>query len=72
MVLMAWVVAGPEALRATLRWVEAAARGIGFGGLDGLTILGVLTTFSAGIGATVGAASWVLAGRVRRRLGRGP
>jgi hypothetical protein len=72
MVLMAWVVAGPEALRAVVRGVQHGGSRIGLGGIDGPAIFAALVTVSAAMGAAVGALAWALAGRVLRRLGRGP
>lgn len=72
MVLMTWVVAGPVAVRAAVQGVQAAAGRFGLSGVDGTTILIVLMVTSGTVGAVVGGVSWLLAGRVLRRLGRGP
>jgi hypothetical protein len=72
MVLMTWVVAGPEAVKAALNAVQNMAQKVGMAGLSGTAILGAVVAISAGIGFGVGAAAWVLAGRVQRRLGRTP
>lgn len=72
MALMTWVVAGPEAVRAALRASRVAAERLGLVGVDGTTILVSLVAVSAGLGATVGALSWVVAGRVSKRIGRAP
>jgi hypothetical protein len=72
MVVTTSVVAGPEALQAMVRAVQAAASRIGLIGADGRTIVITLVAVSGGLGAVVGALAWVLAGRVLRRLGRGP
>ena len=70
MVVMTWLVAGPEAVRAAIQGVRAASSRIGLAGLDGPTLLTILVSVSAFVGAAVGAGSWWLAGRVLRRLGR--
>ena len=72
MVLMTWVVAGPEAFRAVVNGIQAAAARIGLAGVDGQSILIALMVVSGTIGGFVGGASWLLAGRVLRRLGRAP
>ena len=71
-VLMTLVVAGPEAVRAAVQVVQAAAGRVGLHGIDGPGILVALAVFHGGFGALVGAVAWVLAGRVLRRLGRSP
>jgi hypothetical protein len=71
-VLMTWVVAGPEALRAAVRTVQAAADRVGLSGVDGAAILLTLASVSGAIGAVIGALAWLLAGRTLRRLGRAP
>jgi hypothetical protein len=70
MVLMTWFVAGPEAVRAAVAAVQAAAGRAGVPAVGGATILAVLAAGSAAVGGVVGAVSWLLAGRVARRLGR--
>jgi hypothetical protein len=70
MVLMTWFVAGPEAVRAAVAAVQAAAGRAGVPAVGGATILAVLATLAAVVGGVVGAVSWLLAGRVVRRLGR--
>ena len=72
MVLMTWVVAGPEAVRAAVQATGAAAARLGLPVIDGTTILVTLVAVSGALGATVGALSWVVAGRVCRRVGRAP
>ena len=71
-VSMTWVVAGSEAVQAIVRAAQVAAGRIGWSGVDGTAILVTLATVSAGLGAVVGGLAWALAGRVLRRLGRGP
>jgi hypothetical protein len=70
MVLMTWAIAGPQAVRAVLEAAATGAAKIGLGELAGSTIVATLVAFSAGLGAVVGSLSWIVAGRVRRRLGR--
>lgn len=72
MFLMTWVVAGPEAVGAALHATRLAAQRLGVVGIDGTTILITLVAINGGFGAAVGALSWVVAGRVRRRIGRTP
>jgi hypothetical protein len=70
MVVMTWLVTGPEAVRAAVAALQATAARAGLPTVGGATILAVLATASAAVGGGVGAMSWVLAGRVARRLGR--
>jgi hypothetical protein len=70
MVLMTWVVAGPEAVRAAVTAAQTAAARVGLPSVDGPTILSLLAAGSAAVGGAIGAVSWMLAGRVLRRLGR--
>ncbi len=71
-VMMTWIVAGPEAVRAGVQMIQTAAEHLGVRGVDGITILVALSSVHAVIGAVVGAMAWALAGRVLRRLGRAP
>jgi hypothetical protein len=70
MVVMTWLVAGPEAVRAAVAALQATAARAGVPTVGGATILAVLAAGSAAVGGVVGAVSWLLAGRVARRLGR--
>lgn len=71
-VIMTWIVAGPEAVRAAVQMIRTAAGHLGVHGIDGVTILIGLSSFHAVIGGVVGAMAWALSGRVLRRLGRAP
>jgi len=71
-VLMTWVVAGPEAVRAAVKGLRVLSGQTGLPEVDGVTILAALAVFSASVGGLVGGMAWVLAGRVLRRLGRNP
>jgi hypothetical protein len=71
-VIMTWVVAGPEAVRAAVEGFRAVSVQVGLPEISGWTMLAVLAGFSATVGGVVGSLAWLLAGRVLRRLGRGP
>jgi hypothetical protein len=70
MVLMTWVVAGPQAVQAALRATQSVAVRLGAPAVDGTQIVVVLMVVSGALGGLVGGVAWVVAGRVVRRLGR--
>jgi hypothetical protein len=70
-VIMTWVVAGPEAVRAAVEGLRAVSVRVGLPEIGGWTMLAALVGFSATVGGVVGFLAWLLAGRVLRRLGRG-
>ncbi len=72
MVLMTWVVAGPEAVRSAVRAVQVGSARVGLPEPGGWAILSVLAATGGAIGAAAAAGAWSVAGRVLRRLGRGP
>jgi len=69
-VLMTLVVAGPEAVQATVELAQTASLRVGGPSFSAWDLLGVLVVFHGLVGAAAGAVAWSLAGRVEKRLGR--
>jgi len=69
LVIMVWLLAGPEALGAYVRPLEAAASWLGLDQATAAQVVAVAAVVTAGVGAVVGAWSWRVAGRVSQRLG---
>lgn len=65
-----WIaaVAGPEGAAAFERALRKAAGMFGWHGPTSVALVVALASVAAGLGGTVGALSWRVAGRVRRRL----
>jgi hypothetical protein len=66
----AWVVAGTDAVRASLELLQASAAAVGAGGVRPELVFGALVALTGAVGAAGGVWSWRLSGRVVRRLGR--
>lgn len=72
MVVTTWVVTGTEAVRSYLLLLNEAAEVIGLGGLRAEIIFVAVVVGKGLIGVVGGFWAWRVAGRVMRRLGRGP
>lgn len=69
-IAMTWVVAGGEAVEASLRLLADSAAAVGLSGLSPLMIVGGVVAGTGFLGAFGGLWSWWVAGRVLRRTGR--
>jgi hypothetical protein len=64
-----WLVAGTEAVQASLRLLEESATAIGLEGVGAFSLLAGVVVSTGLVGAAGGLWSWWIAGRVRQRLG---
>jgi hypothetical protein len=72
MVVTTWVVTGTDAVRTYLVLLHEAAAAIGLGWLRAEIVFAAVVVGKGCIGVVGGFWAWGVAGRVMRRLGRGP
>jgi hypothetical protein len=66
---MTWVVAGGEAVAATLELMARSAEAVGLGGLTAPVVVAAVAALTGLVGAAGGLWSWWIAGRVLDRMG---
>jgi len=66
---MTWLVAGGDAVSASLRLLEESAAALGFSGVSAVTVVWMLVVVTGMVGAAGGLWAWWVAGRVARRVG---
>ena len=64
------IVAGPEAVAASLRLLEESAGALGLHGVRAVVLLGAVVVLTGLVGSAGGVWAWWVAGRVELRLGR--
>jgi hypothetical protein len=67
-----WLVAGPDAVRASIEMLEHTARGIGWHWIRALPLFLGIVGVTGLVGAAAGLWAWRVAGRVCQRLGGQP
>jgi hypothetical protein len=64
------IVAGPEAVEASLRLLEESAGALGLHGVRAVVLLGAVVVLTGLVGSAGGVWAWWVAGKVALRLGR--
>lgn len=66
---MTWLVAGGEAVSASLRLFEESAAALGISGVSAVSVVWLVVVATGTVGAAGGLWAWWVAGRVARRVG---
>ena len=68
---MTWLVAGGDAVSASMRLLEESADSLGISGMRAVSVVWMVVVATGMVGAAGGLWSWWVAGRVARRVGVG-
>jgi hypothetical protein len=66
---MTWIVAGRDAVSASLRLLEESAAALGFPGVRAVVLFWLVVVATGTVGAVGGLWAWWVSGRVARRIG---